>query len=470
MAPRKKPQPSTAKPKSAPRTTRNSNTAGNTKPPAQEVGALPDAVQPKADINPFAPQDADGDRTPTAGRIGTRTSNTTKHPGDAQNTYTQRRRTPQEMEAARKQDAERQEKQEAERLVLLRRIAELEWQLADNEPFGATPRAIIPAAHQLADDEPISATPRATIPAARRLRRTETYLEIPSSDAEEKNAMEVDQTDREDFKLDSEEEATEKEDELPKKKVTVLLGKRKATAKGNRGGDETEGQKDEDGKKKKKSRTKVRDEIDGVREQIVKARNERNEGAEVTRVEPVVGEDSARQSLIDQQGDGGKSAASDRDPKGYVPQPLFSPSVMLTLDETTLFYYSLSLSKGKKFSSLIQEWADFVDNTTKPKVSNSTCGSTSTTLASTSTRATKVSPLNDHVAIISRVREEVPKSAVQSNADLSVDSVSGGLADEEELQGAERDEAINSPPKGKVRATSAVSHYISDWLIHILIY
>ena len=38
--------------------------------------------------------------------------------------------------------------------------------------------------------------------------------------------------------------------------------------------------------------------------------------------------------------------------------------------------------------------------------------------------------------------------------------MTGGLADEDEVQGAERDEAINSPPKGRIRATSAVSHDI----------
>jgi hypothetical protein len=143
---------------------------------------------------------------------------------------------------------------------------------------------------------------------------------------------------------------------------------------------------------------------------------------------------------------------------------------MLTLDETTLFYYSLSLSKDKKVSSLIKDWSKFVDNSTKPKLPSNTHGSsTSTTLASnTQARGTKVSPLTNQVAITSR--EEGPKSTLRSKADLSVDEVSGGLSDEDEVQGAEREEAVNSPPKGKVRATNAVSHYNFNWLIHILIY
>jgi hypothetical protein len=125
---------------------------------------------------------------------------------------------------------------------------------------------------------------------------------------------------------------------------------------------------------------------------------------------------------------------------------------MLTLDETTLFYYSLSLSNGKKTSSLIKDWADYVDTATNPKLrTNNARSSTSTR---TSSQATKVSPLSDQVAITSQ------KPAGPSKADLSIDNVTGGLADEDEVEGAERDEAINSPPKGKVRATSAVSHYI----------
>ena len=59
-------------------------------------------------------------------------------------------------------------------------------------------------------------------------------------------------------KLDSEEEATEKEDDQPKntRLGNPVLGKCKATAKGNHSGDKAEGQKDnhdeEQGKKKKK--------------------------------------------------------------------------------------------------------------------------------------------------------------------------------------------------------------------------
>jgi hypothetical protein len=194
------------------------------------------------------------------------------------------------MEAARKQNAEQKEKKEAECVALLSRIAKLEQQIADDDLFGATPQATIPKAH--------------------RLQHTETYVEIPSSDAEGRDdAMEVDETDHKEFKLDSEQEATDKEENA--RVGNPVLGKRKApaTAKGNHSGGEAEGQKDSDGeeqgKKKKKSKTKVRDEIDEVQERIAKARNE---GAEATKEEPVIGLKASAQSVIDQQCNGGKSA------------------------------------------------------------------------------------------------------------------------------------------------------------------
>jgi len=218
----------------------------------------------------------------------------------------------------------------------------------------------------------------------------------------------------------------------------------------------------------------IRDAVDKAQEQIVKARKEeaRKEEEHAKGQNPVTSlRDNTRQSPINQQSDGGKSATCN--PKGYVPECRFSPLLtMLTLDETTLFYYSLSLSKDKKVSSLIKDWSKFVDNSTKPKLPSNTHGSsTSTTLASNTqarARGTKVSPLTDQVVITSR--EEGPKSTLRSKADLSLDDVSGGLSNEDEVQGAEREEAVNSPPKGKVRATNAVSHYNFNWLIHILIY
>ena len=83
-------------------------------------------MQPEPDTNPFAPQGGDSNNTPKASRIMTRANNTTKHPGNALNTYRQKHRTQEEIEAGHKRNAEQKEKKEAERLALLSRIAELE--------------------------------------------------------------------------------------------------------------------------------------------------------------------------------------------------------------------------------------------------------------------------------------------------------------------------------------------------------
>ena len=162
----------------------------------------------------------------------------------------------------------------------------------------------------------------------------------------------------------------------------------------------------------------------------------RNEGAEVAKEEPVIGPKDSAQSVIDQQHEmvGNQLIAIQ---KWHVPELLCSHRLhMLTLDETTLFYYSLSLSKGKNASSLIQDWADYVDTTTNPKLRTNNARSTTSTRASS--QATKVSSLSDQVTITSQ------KPAGLSKADLSIDNVTGGLADEDEVEGAERDEAIKT--------------------------
>jgi ribosome recycling factor len=68
----------------------------------------------------------------------------------------------------------------------------------------------------------------------------------------------------------------------------------------------------------KKKKTMVRDAVDEAREQIMKAWKEEawKEEEHAKGQNPVTGLRDARQSLIDQQSDGEKSAT--RNPKGYV--------------------------------------------------------------------------------------------------------------------------------------------------------
>lgn len=132
---------------------------------------------------------------------------------------------------------------------------------------------------------------------------------------------------------------------------------------------------------------------------------------------------------------------------------------MLTLDQTTLFYITLSdtYTSGKDDSSgLINNWALKVTHDARSDSrAGSRAGSTGTpALTNGSSRSSRLpasvrSALNNNIKI-SRDNDviEIPDSEVE-----------GGLSDRDEMQGAERDFAVKSPPKGKKRATSTVSQY-----------
>jgi hypothetical protein len=114
-------------------------------------------------------------------------------------------------------------------------------------------------------------------------------------------------------------------------------------------------------------------------------------------------------------------------------------SPMLTLDETTVFYYTISANKdGQKQSGLIKNW---VDTVAKSKAASAAASNSraSSTLQASATSKSKSRPIK---------RE----GAVLDFHDI------GGLSDHDEIQGAERDAALKSPPKNGVRATSSVSN------------
>jgi hypothetical protein len=130
---------------------------------------------------------------------------------------------------------------------------------------------------------------------------------------------------------------------------------------------------------------------------------------------------------------------------------------MLTLDSTTLYYYFLSdsASNGKKyFSAGINDWAASIPSNAKPtnKRSISTMGTSSVPpLTNASTRSTASSVLSKNVKITSKVEP----------ANIGIQIIDGALSDEDETMGFEREAAVMSPPKGKKRATSAVSNMLS---------
>jgi hypothetical protein len=136
-------------------------------------------------------------------------------------------------------------------------------------------------------------------------------------------------------------------------------------------------------------------------------------------------------------------------------------SPLLTLDASTLFYWTLSDAphKKRKHVSAINEWASAIPSTlTKsasqaPKSTSSRARTDIPSLTSgTSGRLYAPSVLSNNVKIISNQSVKVKAEPALA---LSIHD-NGGLSDNDEIGGEEREVAIKSPPKGKRRITSEV--------------
>lgn len=136
-------------------------------------------------------------------------------------------------------------------------------------------------------------------------------------------------------------------------------------------------------------------------------------------------------------------------------------AMLLTLDETTLFYhYRRTPAANKKLSGIIKNWEKAIEpgpvqactNSSKTRTSASSVRSTSTSQQkSTTARSTAAVPaITDKVAATS-VNDEAEELEQHDNDD------GGGLADEFELDGPEGEFAKLSPIKGKKRVTNDVS-------------
>jgi hypothetical protein len=131
--------------------------------------------------------------------------------------------------------------------------------------------------------------------------------------------------------------------------------------------------------------------------------------------------------------------------------------LMLTLDATTLYYYFLSeATNGKKsFSSGINDWAASIPSNAKP-------ASRATTISKPGSRArppnSTVPPLTN-ASTWSSSNSVLTKDIMitkKATPPAKITIVDGGLSDEDETAGFEREAAVTSPPKGKQRVTSAV--------------
>jgi hypothetical protein len=127
---------------------------------------------------------------------------------------------------------------------------------------------------------------------------------------------------------------------------------------------------------------------------------------------------------------------------------------LLTLDETTLFYFSLTSEPIPKKTGIIKNWAAAVDSfpSRAPSVKSGSSRSQVPLLTTGSTRSSVTSTLTDAVLI------SIDRKFARDPTPDDNDRV-GGLVDEDETRGKERDAAISSPVKGKMRVTSSVSGY-----------
>ena len=143
---------------------------------------------------------------------------------------------------------------------------------------------------------------------------------------------------------------------------------------------------------------------------------------------------------------------------------------LLTLDETTLFYWTLSdlsLSKKRKHCETINDWAAGVPNNAAPTLRG-------TPSCTTTTTACFKSGVPSLTTGTSRSRSSMPSVCTHDVKNVSHRSVTlgevkakpgeliavmldAGLLDNDEINGKEWLVAINSPPKGKRQVTSDVS-------------
>ena len=117
---------------------------------------------------------------------------------------------------------------------------------------------------------------------------------------------------------------------------------------------------------------------------------------------------------------------------------------MLTLNQSTLFYFSLS-SDSEPLKKVIKRWASHVkDLPSNPQASRPASKSGSRTGSS---KTTTKSTLVDSVVITTAGRDRSP----------SPPPTFGLFQDEDEMVGVERDAAASSPIKGGGRLTSSVN-------------
>ena len=136
---------------------------------------------------------------------------------------------------------------------------------------------------------------------------------------------------------------------------------------------------------------------------------------------------------------------------------------MLTLDDTTLYYFSLfSPSETKK--GRINNWTSTVSSFGAPQQKNEVRGGSKSSqvpsLTDGTTRASSRSALTDVVVLTSHKNNHSPSTFTLGPTASDIDWLHG-IDDADERKGEERDAAAASPIKGKVRLSSTVISLLS---------
>ena len=141
---------------------------------------------------------------------------------------------------------------------------------------------------------------------------------------------------------------------------------------------------------------------------------------------------------------------------------------LLSLNETTLYYYFLSdrISSEEKLSTGINRWVATIPDNAKPgnKVASASAlrmsnhsGSHIPALTNATSRSSNTSVLSESIKISQNVDAKVKTHAEPHDASLEI--IELGLEDDDETMGIEREAALKSPPKGKVRVSSDVTKH-----------
>ena len=196
-----------------------------------------------------------------------------------------------------------------------------------------------------------------------------------------------------------------------------------------------------------------------------------------------------KNKAMDKGKDKGKATnkGADQTRGGHVPKPKVSvlshlirihPSLchmsLLSLTETTLYYFFLSdrtsndLSAEEKFYGTIDHWAQAIPDNRLPVAASGSKPSNRSqahipALTNATTHSSNTSALSKSVKISQNVNVKVKTQSEPH--DTLIEIVELGLQDDDEMMGTEREAALKSPPKGKVRVSSAVTnHFLPVYL------